>query len=273
MRLCLMVFLVACHSTTNLPAEETPDAALDAPILTVDAAPDATVCTAHAPAPVSVTIASITPQPLALDGNGFLCDQLTRAILDPLQRPPELAPLDATSGVGSPLCTEFPKKIAVRIDINEIMGRPLLSGGQWLLAWVDRDTHELLELTGWYLVPPAAPPTACATGDMLQAAVVGHEQVYSTFQWCAPTGEGTWTVSATDSRILGDEGWYFDGAKLVAAREIDIAVAPAAITQQLRDSDLNCCGVIDAVDCIGLRLIVDAQSGKVLDQRRHCIVC
>ncbi len=272
MRLCLIVFLVACHATP-LPVDEIPDAALDAPVLPVDAAPDAAMCTAHAPAPVSVNITSITAQPLVLDGSGFLCDQLTRAILDPAQRPPELAALDASSGVGSPLCTEFPTKIAVRIDINEIMGRPLLSGGQWLLAWVKRDTHELLELTGWYLVPPAAPPTACATGDELAAAVVGHEQPYSTFQFCGATGDGIWTVAGTDSRILGDEGWYFDGAKLIAAREIDIGVAPAAITQQLRDSDLNCCGVIDAVDCIGLRLIVDAQTGKVLDQRRHCIVC
>jgi len=270
MRFLVLVMLAACSATTA-PFEEVPDASTDGPVA-IDAV-DAPSCAVHEPDAKAVDIAAITPQPLVLDGNGFLCDQLTRAILDPAQRPAQIATLDTTSGVGPPLCTEFPKKIAVRIDINEIMGRRLLSGGQWLLAWVDRDTNQLLEMTGWYVEPPPTAPIACASGDMLQAAVVGHEQQYSTFAWCAPTGEASWTVSSQDSRLLGDEGWYYDGTHLIAAREIDVSVAPAAITQQLRDSDLNCCGVIEAVGCIGIRLIVDAQSGVVLDQRRHCIVC
>lgn len=251
-----------------------PDATADGSIASDGPADDGPRCTAATVAAKGVDVDTTVEAPLTLDGVGTRCEQLARAILDPAQRPPAIAELDAQSGVGSPLCIEYPEVDAVRIDVNELLGRRLLSGGQWLLAWVRRSDTTVVELTGWYVTPPAEPPTSCASGSALADAVVGHEQPYTTFQLCAPTGDGVWKIGDGDVREPGEVGWFHDGEQLRVAREISVGVEDAAITQQLRDSDLNCCAVVDEqAGCIGIVLIVDAESGKVLDTRRRCLVC
>ena len=106
------------------------------------------------------------------------------------------------------------------------------------------------------------------------AACVGdaRRQPYQTFALCSPTGSGVWTIGAGDVRAVGGEGVFYDGSHLRSAREVDVAAAGASITSQLVQSDLDCCaGSHDG--CIGLTLIVDAETGMVLSDRRHCIVC
>lgn len=229
---------------------------------------DAPACTPTGPVETKVaSVALATPRALVLDGAGDRCGQLVRAILDPAQRPPELAALDATSGVGAPLCTRFGDRDAVRFDVLELGGQRLLSTGQWFLAWVEHAGDRLVDLSGWYLEPPATLPASCAPDALARDRVVGHAQRYTSFQHCAAYGGGTWTLAASDARTVVGTGLYFDGKRLRVVKEVDVVAAPSSVTQALTDSDLNCFGLI------GVRLIVDADDGKVLDERRHCIVC
>jgi len=273
-RIALVGLLIACGgpASPDTPPDAAPvtDASADGP------APDAvaTVCTPAAPSVPDVTVDATPGTALVLDGQGTRCEQLARALLDPTQRPAPLAAMDPAASAEPPLCIDYPEQDAVRVDVNRILGKPLYSGGQWLLAWVRKSDNVVTSLTGWYLTAPFGDPEGCAADDSLRDAVIGHKQAYTTFQLCAPLGGGTWSVAGGDVRELGPTGYFWDGKQLHAAREVEVGVAAGAVTQELLDSDLNCCGVLDdAPGCIGITLIVDADTGEVLGDRRRCLVC
>lgn len=234
------------------------DAGIDVPI------PDAISCTAVTPTAKTHTLAgAISPVQLDLDGIGPRCDQLQRAIL--AHPPAELAGLDATTGVGSPLCVEGASYTLIRIDIQGLAGHALVSSGQWLRARVQTD-NTLDQIDGWIITSVDGEPSSCASDPQLRDAVIGYQQPYSTFVACVPTGQGVWQIRDADTRTLGDAGWYFDGERMHAVRLVDVGAI--YVTPELQASDLAC----DVGD-VGLTLVVDANTGAVLDTRRHCIVC
>lgn len=265
----LVLFVASCTGDTSHPAtgssstDETPE--LDAGVTS-----DATTCTATGSLKASsVTLENVpVGKQLILDGVGTRCEQLQRAILDPAQRPSEIAAFDASSGLQPPLCTEIGERTNVNIDVTGLLGQRLLSTGQYLRVWVDNATDTLDEIRlGWFIVPPLAAPTTCTPVASTQDAVVGHRQDYVAFQFCGSIGEGSWTLRSNDLRSHVGDGLYFDGTHVHVVREIDVEPHGSNITPLLRQSDLNCFGRIAIV------LIVDVETGRVLDQRRHCVVC
>ncbi len=264
----------ASHDAPGGPSDSIPvatdvviDVAIDA---AVDAPVDAMPCTTIGPVGAKhVQLDNVTlNHPLVLDGVGTRCEQLQRAILDPAQRPAVIQKLDASTGLQPPLCTEFAQRTNVNIDITGIAGRRLLSQGQYLRVWVDNATDTLEQIRiGWFLEPPAELPNSCVSTSQTEDAVVDYQQEFRAFQLCAPYADGTWTVYANDTRTMIGDGLYVREGKFHVAREIDVVVNPANHSQLLLDSDLNCFGVV------GIVLIVDAETGVVVDTRRNCLVC
>ncbi len=266
----LLVLLVACGgtgATSDPDAPQTVDAALDAPA--TDALPDATPCvptgrvkvgTAH------LTNVAVT-KALALDGVGARCDQLARAILDPVQRVSQIAKLDATGETH--LCVLGGVQEHVSIDIQRLNGKELVSTGQYLRVVIDPTTDSITQIReGFFIEPPALTPNSCAPEPSTLAVATGYEEPYTWFQFCIQMGSDKWKILANDPRTIHSTGLYLDGDELIEVRKVDAKPHPTNETQQLRDSDMNC---LDTG--ITLRLIVDPDTNRVLETRRLCVVC
>lgn len=162
----------------------------------------------------------------------------------------------------------------VRLSGGTYDGRPLIASPNDLLVHLKR-TGVVSFWTGAYL--PArvrAQPTACLAGDQLEAAVVGASLGYQEFQACVLGDTGSIDVIDLDDRLAGDPAAFLDAAgALHLAREVEVSLDPARITDHEINSDLFCCSGKTLEGCVGAILVVDELTGEVLDQLPRCHTC
>lgn len=266
--LCAIVLAAACGDNGGTP---------DAPVTTPDApaSADAAVCeTAGYPEtilPLSVDL--VAPTALTLDGTGPLCDQLLRAITDPVGRPPELAQLDAAGATATCMHDDVLDREIVRVQLPDYAGLPLYAPVQDLLVHVDQ-AHVVQFLHGDFLPAGHAVAAACLDGAGAAAVLPGAAMTYGRFAACTPQGDGTYAIAADDELAPGDEGYFVDeDGGLRRVRAVELYLLADHVTTEIINSDAFCCdpGTLD--HCVGFTMIVDALTGEILAEQPRCHIC
>lgn len=162
----------------------------------------------------------------------------------------------------------------IRLSGGTYDGRALIASPNDLLVHVKR-TGAVTFWAGGYVPARVRPqPTACFAGDQLEAAVVGASLAYQEFAACVLGDTGAIDVAVDDDRLAGAPAAYVDdGGALHLAREVEVSLDPARITDHEINSDLFCCSGKTLDGCVGAILVVDELTGAVLAQLPRCHTC
>lgn len=242
---------------------QAPDAALDAPACALDRYPE------------TVRVLSVDLQEetqLTLDGQGTRCEQIQRAVIG-VHRPAELHDADVAGATTTCSHDDVTNREIVRIRMGEYGGLPIYWPVQDALLHVDA-SNKVVFLHGDFLPAGHAPVEGCMSGEGLAAQVPGRPLEYEKFALCVPRGPGSYTIANGDVIEVGDEGIYQDeNGGLRRVRAIDVYVAPANLTSEVRNSDAYCCSGQTEEHCVGKTLYLDALTGETVGQAPHCHTC
>jgi len=247
------------------PAQDAGEGGADATVLAVDGG----ACDPSA-WPVPATMAEVRREedeayPLTLDGSGTRCEQLTRALLDPAQRPQDLEGVDPTGAVGSCELDPVRQNDVVRLHLQQVAGLPHVGSAGGFIAHVTQQ-NSVVWLNGQYVRALSVPQNAfpCLDDAGIVEAVVGSTLSFTVYESCSVTRQGSYVVASSDviePRALG--GVFVWGSGLHLARAVEFSVASANATADTRSSELSC----------GLTLFVDAIAGEILGWSAPSSIC
>jgi hypothetical protein len=236
--------------------------------------PDACTAPLTYPEEVALIDITLTPNyPVALDGNGTLCDQMVRSLIHPVTRHPMLAELDATSARGRCQHDDLLDREIVDIDLPEYGGLPNLGTPQQILAHVDK-FGKLVYLAAIFIPQGHIPAGACANPEQVVASVPGNRLSYQRFDRCNFEGDGEYEIAPDDEIIAGAEGVMLDvNHRLRRVTAVQVFLLGSHVTETEINSTLFCCDPGTVKHCVGGLLYVDSVTGELVKQAFNCITC
>jgi hypothetical protein len=220
-----------------------------------------------------LTIALQASYQLTLDGQGTRCEQLVRALVDPRQRPPELAPLDTVGATTRCIHDGLLNRDIVDLSLPLYAGRPLVPVVQSVVAHVDAN-NQVVVLNGSLLTPGRAPGNSGRDTAAIRASVPGRGMTYGRFESCQYLGQATYSIAGDDQIEVGDDSYFLDGdSRLHRVRPVDVYLIAGHLTTEIINSDSFCCVTESLEHCIGQKLIIDVVTGELLGELQHCITC